>query len=133
MTLVRRLRACLCLLLFVAAAAAAHAQPMSDTGVITTAAPMYLSPDPSRTPLTTLAVGSTVRIVAREGDWLRVVFRDRYLGDRTGYVRAANVRIEAAAAPPTQNPPPPSVPGLVSPSTVTAPAQGTPPPTAITI
>ena len=73
-------RACLCLLLLLATAAAAHAQPMSANGVITNAAPMYLAPDSSRVPLTTLAAGSNVKIVAREGDWLRVVFRDRYPG-----------------------------------------------------
>ncbi len=129
MTLVPRVRTWLCLMLFVAAAAAAQAQPMSANGVITTAAPMYLAPDPSLAPITTLAVDSTVRIVARQGDWLLVVFRDRVLGDRAGYVLAANVRIEPVAAPSIQNPPPP----VTSPSTATAPAQGTRLPTEIKI
>jgi hypothetical protein len=129
MTLALRSPAWLCLMLLVAAAAAVQAQPMSANGVITTAAPMYLAPDPSLTPITTLAVDSTVRIVSRQGDWLLVVFRDRYLGDRAGYVLAANVRIEPIATPSTQNPPP-SVP---SPSTATAPVQGTRPPTQIDI
>jgi hypothetical protein len=133
MTPVSRLRAWCCLVLLLAAASVADAQPMNATGVVTTAAPMYLAPDQTRVPLATLAVGSNVRIVAREGDWLRVVFRDRYLGDRTGYVRAANVRIEAAAAPPADNAP--SIPGLVSPSTAPAPdpAQGSRAPTQIRI
>ena len=74
---------------------------------------MYLVPDATRIPLTTLPAGTSVRVVAREGEWYRIVFRDRYLGDRTGYVLVSNVRIEPAAPAPAT--PPRSVPGQIAP------------------
>src|SRR6185436_9919429 len=118
MTLGSRLRAVLVAALLFGATAAASAQPLTGNGVILNPAPMYLTPDPSRIPLTTLPAGTQVRVLAREGDWLRVIFRDRYLGDRTGYVLAVSVRIEPAAAPPsTPMPTPPPVPGQAQPST----------------
>ena len=96
------------------AASTARAQPQSGNGVLINNAAMYLTPDPTRTPLATLPAGTPVRVLAKEGDWYRVVFRDRYLGDRTGYVLAANVRIEPAAPPSAA--PRPAVPGQVAPA-----------------
>ena len=110
-----RLRACVILALILAAAATARAQPppLPTNGVLLNTVPMYLTPDPSRVPLATLPSGTTVRVMAREGDWYRVVFRDRYLGDRTGYILAAAVRLEAPA--PLPPPSPRTVPGQIAP------------------
>lgn len=126
MTLAPRLRVFFVAALLLGATAVSSAQPLNGNGVILNPAPMYLTPDPTRVALTTLAAGAQVHVLAREGDWLRVVFRDRYLGDRTGYVLAANVRIEAAAAPPSTNTPAPPVPGLVQPSTAGQPRPAAP-------
>jgi hypothetical protein len=65
---------------------------------------MFLLPDANRTPLTTLQVGTVVRVLAKEGDWYRVIFRDPYFGDRTGYVQAANMRVDAPPSPPASAP-----------------------------
>jgi len=126
MTLAPRLRLFLVAALLPAATAAAFAQPLTGNGTILNPAPMYLTPDSSRVPLTTLPSGAQVRVLAREGDWLRVVFRDRYLGDRTGYVQAANVRVDPPAAAPSNPLPPPPVPGLVQPSTAAGQTQSAP-------
>src|SRR5438093_1408744 len=93
----RALRAALPLFVLTAATAAAQSQGTSGTGVVVNATPMYLLPDATRTPMVTLPAGTQLRVITKEGDWYRVVFRDRYLGERTGYVLAANIRFEAAA------------------------------------
>jgi hypothetical protein len=106
----------------------ASAQSQPGSGKMVASAPMYILPDARRTPLTILPAGTIVRVLAREGDWYEVVFRDPYWGDRTGYVRAASIQVDSAppqperapatapgARPPapaasTQNPPRPSAP-----------------------
>lgn len=107
-----RLRAWLIALLLLGATPLAHAQPTSGNGVLVSAAPIYLTPDPTRTPLATLPFGTLVRVLAKEGDWYKVVFSDRYLGDRTGYVLAVNIRIEPPA--PAAAAPRPAVPGQIA-------------------
>ena len=77
-------------------APASQTTPASGTGVVTTSAPVYLFPDATRTPLTTLKAGTTVRIRGRQGDWYRVEFRDARFGERTGYMAAANLQVQAA-------------------------------------
>jgi hypothetical protein len=114
----RRLRVCLIAALLVAAGSTARAQTLPAAGVIVPPSPMYLVPDATRVPLTTLPSGTPVRVLVREGEWYRVVFRDRYLGDRTGYVLASNVRIEPATAGPAAAPP--GVPGQIAPGGATA-------------
>ena len=128
MTLALRPRAWLVAALLLGATGSASGQPLPGIGVIVTPAQMYLAPDATRVPLATLPSGTALRVLSREGDWYRVIYRDRYLGDRTGYVHAVNVRIEAAA-PPGAAPAPP-VPGQVAPLTPTqqAPAPTPPPP-----
>ena len=79
-------------------AQAAAAQVVNRTGTLLTQSPMFLLPDTQRTPLVTLPVETIVRVVQREGDWYRVIYHDAFLGDRTGYVQAANIRVEAGAA-----------------------------------
>src|SRR5581483_6601634 len=87
-------------------AAAQAGEAAAGNGVLQTDAPMYLDPDPSRTPLTTLPSGTTIRVLGREGDWFRIVYRDPGLGERTGYVRATAIRIEAAPPRPPAAPRP---------------------------
>jgi len=95
-------------------AAAQQRQP--EIGTLTADTPAFLVPDPTRTPLRVLPMGSVVRVLAREGDWYRVTFRDPTLGDRMGYVLASSVRIEPRGAP---QPPsaPPGRPQSAAPST----------------
>ena len=47
----------------------------SPTGVITAAAPVFLLPDATRTPLRTLPAGTAVKILEEKGNWIRVEFR----------------------------------------------------------
>ena len=84
---------------------AAQARP--GTGTTITSAPMFLLPDSTRTPLATIPAGTVVQVLAREGDWYQVIFRDSFLGNRTGYVPAASIRIDNAPAPgaPASKPP----------------------------
>jgi hypothetical protein len=122
----RRLRILWAVGLVLGIAAAAHAQPMGGTGVLVNTAPMYLFPDATRTPLATIAAGTPVRLLAREGDWYRVEYRDPYLGNRTGYILATNIRVESTTPPPppTRGP----IPGAVRPGAEQAGQPAVPPP-----
>jgi len=62
-----------------------------ESGVITEAAPVFLYPDAKRTPLRTLAAGTTVRILEETPDWVRIEFVDNF-GARIGYVQRKFVR-----------------------------------------
>lgn len=96
-------------------------------------APIFLRPDASRTPLTTVRRGTMVTILSAEGDWLRVQFRDHF-GERTGYVEArhvqqpvsamtpAAVQAPAAATPPTPSPAPAAVAVSATPAAAPMPA-----------
>jgi hypothetical protein len=72
---------------------------------------MFLLPDNKRTPLATLPAGTVVRVTAKDRDWYQVIYHAALLGDRTGYVEAANVRVDAVASPP---PPVPDTRGAPS-------------------
>lgn len=56
-------------------------------GVITQAAPVFILPDATRTPLRTLSAGMTVRVLEEKGDWVRVEWNDSQYGRRVGYVQ----------------------------------------------
>lgn len=64
-----------------------------DGGVIREAAPVYLLPDTTRTPLRTLPAGTTVRVLEEKGDWIRVEFRDNQYGARVGFVQRKHVQV----------------------------------------
>jgi hypothetical protein len=64
-----------------------------DGGVILEAAPVYLLPDATRTPLRTLPTGTSVRVLEEKGDWIRVEFRDAQYGARVGYVQRKYVQV----------------------------------------
>jgi hypothetical protein len=49
--------------------------------------------DAKRTPLRTAAVGTSLRVLENNGEWLRVEFQDPQFGRRVGYVIATNVRV----------------------------------------
>ena len=61
--------------------------------VMTIAAPIYLLPDTTRTPLRVLEQREYVRVRKNEGEWLRVDFQDPQFGLRTGYIMASLVRL----------------------------------------
>jgi len=65
----------------------------ATTGTIVGTAPVYLLPDAQRIPLRQLAEGTTVRVLARDGDWVRVEFSDPQYGPRVGYVESRFIRI----------------------------------------
>lgn len=73
------------------AAASAFAQS-SATAVATSHAPVYISPEPSRTPLRTAVHGTVFTVVAEEGDWTKVQFMDPQWGLRVGYVETRLLR-----------------------------------------
>ncbi len=62
-----------------------------EAGVITDAAPVFLYPDATRTPLRTLAAGTSVRILEETPEWVRIEFTDNF-GVRVGYVQRKFVR-----------------------------------------
>jgi hypothetical protein len=80
---------------FVFAATTTSAAQTVGTGVVIQPAPMHLEPDPARAPIATVPAGTPVRVLARQGDWLWIVFRDPAIGDRVGYVPAAAVRVDS--------------------------------------
>ena len=73
-------------------AVAAFAQGAA-TAVATANAPVYIAPDASRTPLRTAAEGTVFTVVAEEGDWTKVQFKDPQWGIRVGYVQTRLLRI----------------------------------------
>ena len=111
--------------LILTAAVSAHAQDVTGTGTVTTASPVFLTPDASLVPLVTLPVGATVKVVAKENAWYRVVFHDNRWGDRNGYILGTNLRFEAA--PPEESPRPGRAPQTTGQPQPTRPPQQTPP------
>ena len=102
--------------LIVAFVSIAPAQTPSAT--IVTSAPVTLMPDPSRTPLATLAEGTQVRVVKGEHQgWYQISYKDERWGDRTGYVRAEHLKITqpVASAPSTAVAPVAPAPTLTAP------------------
>src|SRR6266496_2013362 len=88
-TVSRRMCASLTAAIILSAGLAGRAQrPTTETGVIVTAAPVFILPDATRTPLATLPSGTVVTVLSRERDWYKIMFRDPRWGDRTGYVLA---------------------------------------------
>jgi hypothetical protein len=57
------------------------------------AAPVYIRPEETRTPLRTLPQGTSVQVLEERGDWLRIEFQDPQWGRRVGYVLRKNVQM----------------------------------------
>ncbi len=53
--------------------------------------PVRLLPDPNGVPLATLAPGTEVQVLSRDGEWVHIQFNDRRYGYRVGYVPAAGL------------------------------------------
>jgi opacity protein-like surface antigen len=101
--------------------AATSAFAQSDgTAVAITNTPVYVAPDASRTPLRTAAQGTVFTVLAEQGEWTQVQFKDPQWGIRVGFVatRALQFRrpelepmdlstTAADSAPPRHAPPPP--------------------------
>jgi hypothetical protein len=79
-------------------AALLSAQPIDVEGTVTRTAPMFYFRDTSRTPTYVLPAGTSVRIVARFGEWYRVIYHDPKWGDELGYMAVSDVSIQNAAA-----------------------------------
>jgi hypothetical protein len=112
-------------------AAAAVAQPSRlDRAIVTEDAPITLLPDASRTPLRIAARGTSLVILAEEGDWIQVRFQDPQYGPRVGYVEKKYVSIQRAALNPVDLSVPPeaetSAPPISQSPTAPAPPQPAP-------
>lgn len=59
----------------------------AQDAVVTANAPIFVKPG-ATVPLRTAAVGTALRVVGREGEWVQVQFNDPRWGLRTGWVRA---------------------------------------------
>ena len=55
--------------------------------------PVFIAPDSSRTPLRVAARGTVFTVIAEEGEWTRVQFKDPQWGVRVGYVATSALRI----------------------------------------
>jgi hypothetical protein len=80
----------------------------AQSGVTVASAPVRLLPDESRTPLATLPPGTSVRVIERQGDWIRISFQDKTYGDRVGYLRAEHLQINSPTKPAAAPSPPAS-------------------------
>jgi hypothetical protein len=87
---------------------------------VTTNAPIYAAAQETPTPLRVAAVGSRLRVLSTEGDWVQVEYNDPQLGRRVGWVLRHYVSLtshdlrpmdlsvpEAQPAPPASEQPPP--------------------------
>jgi len=54
--------------------------------------PVRIAPDPARQPLAVLEPGTHLKLLAEEGAWLRVEFKDLRWGPRVGYVEKTSVQ-----------------------------------------
>jgi hypothetical protein len=75
----------LALTLTLLAATSAFAQS-GGTAVAITNTPVYVAPDGSRTPLRIAAQGTVFTVLAEQGEWTQVQFKDPQWGIRVGYV-----------------------------------------------
>jgi hypothetical protein len=67
--------------------------------IVTDGAPIFLLPDSSRTPLTTLPAGTSVRVLGIDGEWVNLEFRDGIFGARVGYVLKMHVKLPETTSP----------------------------------
>ena len=92
-------------------AAAAVAQSVSTRGSVTQAAPIYLLPDRGHQPLRTMAEGTLVDVLTREGDWIQVRFRDPEFGPRVGFIEARFIELLPASDAQSSEPSPSAIEG----------------------
>jgi opacity protein-like surface antigen len=75
------------------------AGPPADTGLIVEAAPVFLLPDATRTPLRTLPPNTAVTVLEEKPDWIRIRFNDPQYGQRVGYVQRKFVQLKKQNVP----------------------------------
>jgi hypothetical protein len=99
----RRIRWCAVfagvLVVFVAGTAHGQYSGRNAATIVTDGAPIFLLPDSSRTPLTKLPAGTSVRILDIDGEWVNLEFRDGIFGARKGYVLKMHVKLPQPTAP----------------------------------
>jgi SH3 domain-containing protein len=122
----RRLYATVCLAFLSTLALLANGRQWEPSATLTET-PVRIYPDANRTPLATLSTGTSVQIIQRQGDWVRISFWDKAYGDRTGFVRVDHVRGGRL-----NQPPPPGGSEARSQSTPTAAPTSTAPAVAAT-
>ncbi len=111
-------------LLFCLMSTAASAQ---EFATVTTNAPIYAAAQETPTPLRVAAVGSRLRVLSTEQDWVQVEYNDPQLGRSVGWVqrhyvsltshdlRPMDLSVQAQPVPPA-----PGQPAVVPPATVTS-------------
>ncbi len=67
-----------------------------NTATATGNTPVYIAPDTTRTPLRVAAQGTVFTVVAEEGAWTKVQFKDPQWGVRVGYVATSALRFNRA-------------------------------------
>ena len=72
-------------LLFCLISTTASAQQFAT---VTTNAPIYAAAQETPTPLRVAAVGTRLRVLSTDGDWVEVEYNDPQLGRRVGWVLA---------------------------------------------
>ena len=72
----------------VAGGVAAAQRLQGPVAVVTTAAPVFLHPDDSMTPLRELPAETIVHVQQTRGDWLQVSFYDKQFGTRIGWMQS---------------------------------------------
>jgi hypothetical protein len=75
--------------------ATAQSRTEAPRAVVLQDAPIFLTPDASRTPLRVAATGTNLQVLGTENGWLNVRFQDPQYGPRVGYVEAKAVRQDA--------------------------------------
>lgn len=89
-----------------ASIATAQQQPRSQTpmriAVGTNAAPVFVKPDTTMTPLRVAKEGSVLNVIASEGEWYRIEFQDPQWGRKVGYIEKRHVSVQMAV--PRQEP-----------------------------
>jgi hypothetical protein len=78
----------------------ALSQNARHTGTVTTAAPIFLTPDASRIPLRVAKEGTTLYLLASEGEWTHVEFNDPEFGRRVGYIETRYIKPSVPTEPP---------------------------------
>lgn len=92
--------------LFILCFLALPASAWAQSAVVVTNAPIYVAAQETQSPMRVAAVGTTLQVVADQGDWLQVMFNDPQFGRRYGWVKRTYVRV----ADPTTQPMDLSVP-----------------------
>jgi hypothetical protein len=87
------------LVVFVAGTAHGQYSGRNAATIVTDGAPIFLLPDSSRTPLTKLPAGTSVRVLGIDGEWVNLEFRDGIFGARVGHVLKMHLKLQETTSP----------------------------------